>query len=140
MFNLSRYFLTLSFVLVVLAAGVLGPLYRNLSLQQMNELAEARNLAMATVYDNAYRQKLNDLLLASSGLDAAQLRESAGDSGQPGDHKHAEQIQLLAHAPRGTTDGEHERSGQIHRVEEHPGTLQRLPSAAEPPSAKWEPA
>ena len=81
MFNLSRYFLTLSFVLVVLAAGVLGPLYRNLSLQQMNELAEARNLAMATVFDNAYRQKLNDLLLASSGLDAAQLRESAGESG-----------------------------------------------------------
>ena len=39
MFNLSRYFLTLSFVLVVLAAGVLGPLYRHLSLQQMNELA-----------------------------------------------------------------------------------------------------
>lgn len=30
MFNLSRYFLTLSFVLVVLAAGVLGPLYHNL--------------------------------------------------------------------------------------------------------------
>lgn len=81
MFNLPRYFLTLSFVLVVLAAGVLGPLYRNLSLQQMNELAEARNLAMATVFDNAYRQKLNDLLLASSGLDAAQLRQSAGDSG-----------------------------------------------------------
>ena len=81
MFNLSRYFLLLSFVLIVLAAGILGPLYRHLSLQQMNELAEARNLAMATVFENAYGQRLNDLLLASIGHDTEQLRLSASDAG-----------------------------------------------------------
>jgi hypothetical protein len=31
MFNLSRYFSTVSFILIVLAAGVLGPFYRQLS-------------------------------------------------------------------------------------------------------------
>jgi 2-amino-4-hydroxy-6-hydroxymethyldihydropteridine diphosphokinase len=53
MFNLSRYFSTLSFILIVMAAGVLGPLYRLLSVQQMTELAEHRNVAMSQVFETA---------------------------------------------------------------------------------------
>lgn len=71
-FNLSRYFSTLSFVLIVLAAGVLGLLYRHLSLLQMKELAESRNVAMTQVFENSLRQPLDDLsaIAVSRDLDA----------------------------------------------------------------------
>lgn len=76
MFNLSRYFSTVSFILIVLAAGVLGPLYRQLSLQQITELAESRNVAMAQIFENSLRQPLEQLLVASLGRDADYLRGS----------------------------------------------------------------
>ena len=53
MFNLSRYFSILSFILVVLAAGALGPLYREVSMRQMASLASDRNLAIAQVFRNS---------------------------------------------------------------------------------------
>ena len=62
MFNLSRYFSTVSFILVVLAAGVLGPLYQKLSLQQMQALAESRNVAMAQVFQNALQSALASVI------------------------------------------------------------------------------
>lgn len=77
MFNLSRYFSTVSFILIVLAAGVLGPLYRQLSLQQITELAESRNVAMVHIFENSLRQPLEQLLVASLGRDADALRNSA---------------------------------------------------------------
>ncbi|MBL8429697.1 MAG: EAL domain-containing protein [Dechloromonas sp.] len=67
MFNLSRYFSTVSFILIVLAAGVLGPLYQKLSLQQMQDLAEGRNLAMAQVFQNSLRDSLDTLMSDSVG-------------------------------------------------------------------------
>ena len=73
MFNLSRYFSTVSFILIVLAAGVLGPLYRLLSVQQMTELAENRNIAMAQVFENALRDRLSDWLTISAGRDVNYL-------------------------------------------------------------------
>ena len=76
MFNLSRYFSTLSFLLIVLAAGVLGPFYRQLSLQQITELAESRNVAMAQIFENSLREPLEELLVASLGRDAEFLRQS----------------------------------------------------------------
>ncbi|MBS1142750.1 MAG: hypothetical protein H6R14_156 [Proteobacteria bacterium] len=76
MFNLSRYFSTVSFILIVLAAGVLGPLYQKLSLQQMQDLAEGRNLAMAQVFQNSLRSQLDELMGSSVGRDVAFLRES----------------------------------------------------------------
>ena len=76
MFNLSRYFSTVSFILIVLAAGVLGPLYRQLSLQQITELAESRNVAMAQVFENSLHLPLDALMSASIGRDAAFLRQS----------------------------------------------------------------
>jgi diguanylate cyclase (GGDEF)-like protein len=76
MFNLSRYFSTVSFILIVLAAGVLGPFYRQLSLQQITELAESRNVAMAQIFENSLRQPLEQLLVASLGRDGDYLRKS----------------------------------------------------------------
>ncbi|HJV93318.1 MAG TPA: hypothetical protein VJ572_07540, partial [Azonexus sp.] len=70
MFNLSRYFSTVSFILIVLAAGVLGPFYRQLSLKQITELAESRNVAMAQVFENSLRNPLDSLMSASVGRDA----------------------------------------------------------------------
>ena len=80
MFNLSRYFSTVSFILIVLAAGVLGPLYRQLSLHQMQELAEGRNLAMAQVFRNSLREPLDALMSDAVGRDVEFLRQSADSS------------------------------------------------------------
>ncbi|MCL2346597.1 MAG: hypothetical protein FWC58_12200, partial [Desulfobulbus sp.] len=77
MFNLSRYFSTLSFILIVLAAGVFGPLYRQLTQQQIASLAESRNVVMANHFEEALRQPLERLLAASFSRDAESLRRSA---------------------------------------------------------------
>ena len=76
MFNLSRYFSTVSFILIVLAAGVLGPLYQKLSMQQMTDLAESRNAAMAQVFQNSLHEPLESLLSESVGREASSLRQS----------------------------------------------------------------
>ena len=78
MFNLSRYFSTVSFILIVLAAGVLGPLYQKLSLQQMQDLAEGRNLAMAQVFQNSLRDSLDALMSDSVGQNPEFLEGSEG--------------------------------------------------------------
>mgnify|MGYP001020565838 FL=1 len=80
MFNLSRYFSTVSFILIVLAAGVLGPLYRQLSLHQMQELAEGRNVAMAQVFENSLREPLETLMTDAVGRDIEFLRESSNSA------------------------------------------------------------
>ncbi|MBI2278359.1 MAG: EAL domain-containing protein [Dechloromonas sp.] len=77
MFNLARYFSTVSFILIVLAAGVLGPFYRQLSLTQITELAESRNVAMAQVFENSLRNQLDNLMNASVGRDADFLKQFA---------------------------------------------------------------
>ena len=76
MFNLSRYFSTVSFILIVLAAGVLGPLYQKLSLQQLQALAESRNVAMAQVFQNSLQGALASLISDAVGQDARKLRAS----------------------------------------------------------------
>ena len=80
MFNLSRYFSTVSFILIVLAAGLLGPLYRQLSVQQMTELAEHRNVAMAQVFENSLGNQLAGLMSVSlgRGVDFLQSSTEAG--------------------------------------------------------------
>ena len=74
MFNLSRYFSTLSFILIVLAAGLLGPLYRQISLQQMMALAEDRNVAMAQIIENSLGPVLIPLVGSTVGRDADAVR------------------------------------------------------------------
>lgn len=76
MFNLSRYFSTVSFILIVLAAGVLGPLYRQLSLHQMQELAESRNVAMAQILQNSLGGPLEVLMRDAVGRDVEFLTQS----------------------------------------------------------------
>lgn len=76
MFNLSRYFSTVSFILIVLAAGLLGPLYQKLSLQQMQDLAEGRNVAMAQVFQNSLRNSLDALMSDSVGRDVESITQS----------------------------------------------------------------
>ena len=81
MFNLSRYFSTVSFILIVLAAGVLGPFYRQLSLQQITELAESRNMAMAQVFENSLRAPLESLMSVAVGrnVDVARVSSEAAE-------------------------------------------------------------
>ena len=76
MFNLSRYFSTVSFILIVMAAGLLGPLYRLLSVQQMTELAEHRNVTMAGVFARSLNDPLAALMQVSLGRDSDFLRRS----------------------------------------------------------------
>lgn len=75
MFNLSRYFSTVSFVLIAIAAAVLGPLYRELSLRQMQELAETRNVEMAQLLRNSMQEPLGVLLSHPPGRDAGAMRQ-----------------------------------------------------------------
>ncbi|MGB9495602.1 MAG: EAL domain-containing protein [Azonexus sp.] len=79
MFNLSRYFATLSLILIGLAAGLLGMMYREISVRQITTLAEDRNLAMAQVFQNALGPPLAALMAESVGKDGSMLME-AGES------------------------------------------------------------
>ena len=79
MFNLSRYFATLSLILIGLAAGLLGLIYREVSVRQMTMLAEDRNVAMAQVFENALGAPLASLMAASVGKDASMLKEAGID-------------------------------------------------------------
>jgi len=76
MFNLSRYFSTLSLILIGLAAGLLGLMYREMSVRQMTMLAEDRNVAMAQIFENALGAPLAGLMAASVGKDASMLKEA----------------------------------------------------------------
>ncbi|WP_153146518.1 bifunctional diguanylate cyclase/phosphodiesterase [Dechloromonas sp. H13] len=76
MFNLARYFSILSLILIGLAAGLLGLLYREVSVHQMTSLAEDRNVALAQVLKNVLGAPLNGLMAASVGQDASMLQES----------------------------------------------------------------
>ncbi len=76
MFNLSRYFSTLSLILIGLAAGLLGLTYREVSVHQMTVLAEDRNVAMTRVLENTLGNELAALMAASVGRDASMLKES----------------------------------------------------------------
>ncbi len=76
MFNLSRYFSTLTLILIGLAAGLLGTMYREVSVRQMTMLAEDRNVAMARVIENSLGAPLAGLMAASVGIDASMLEAS----------------------------------------------------------------
>ena len=77
MFNLFRYFSTLSLILIGLSAGLLGVAYREVSVRQLTTLAEERNMAMVRVFENAHGEQLASLLASSLGRDADMLLEAA---------------------------------------------------------------
>jgi len=74
MFNLSRYFSTLSLALILVAGGVLGFFYHSLSVAQLVRMAEDRNVAMTQVFRNALWPRYGDFLRAAGGRDPAALR------------------------------------------------------------------
>lgn len=74
MFNLSRYFSILSFILIALAATALGMLYRKLSLQEMHMLAQNGNVAMAEIFRNSLEVPFEALVRDSRGRDGNHLR------------------------------------------------------------------
>jgi len=53
MFNLTRYFSTLSFVLIVMAGGILGSYYRDNAVRQLIVASETQNIAVTTMFRNS---------------------------------------------------------------------------------------
>lgn len=61
-FNLMRYYSIASLVCIVLAAAILGMLYRHLSLNPLTNMDEGRNAALTNAFDNALRPHFSLLL------------------------------------------------------------------------------
>lgn len=76
MFNLSRYFSGLSLGLMVLSGSLLGYFYYELSVQQLQAMAQERNVAMTHVFENMLWARHGGFLATAdtSNLDA--LRQS----------------------------------------------------------------
>ncbi|MBI5923898.1 MAG: EAL domain-containing protein [Betaproteobacteria bacterium] len=74
MFNLSRYFSTLSLVMIVLAGGLLGYFYNRLSVAQLVMMAEDRNVAMTNVFRNTLWPRYGEFLRHVDASDAGRLR------------------------------------------------------------------
>ncbi|MEW6165676.1 MAG: EAL domain-containing protein [Pseudomonadota bacterium] len=79
MFNLTRYFSTLSFILIVLAGGALGSHYRSNALSQLVLDTEERNVAMTRVFANSLWHRFERFVDLSYLRDAETLR--AADEG-----------------------------------------------------------
>ncbi|MDR2186941.1 MAG: EAL domain-containing protein [Azonexus sp.] len=77
MFNLPRYFSTISFILIVLAAGVFGPLYRQVAERQISDMAERHNIEAARHLSGLLQPPLRQSLLAAPGGDGQSPRQSA---------------------------------------------------------------
>ncbi|CAG1004706.1 partial putative signaling protein, partial [Burkholderiales bacterium] len=67
MFNLTRYYSIASLVCIIIAATVLGMVYRHLSVQSLMEMAEDRNAALTHVFSNALGHRLTPLLTMGVG-------------------------------------------------------------------------
>jgi len=76
MFNLSRYFSTLSLALILVAGSVLGYFYHSLSVAQLVRMAEDRNVAMAQVFRNALWPRYGEFLRAVGPRDAEAVRRA----------------------------------------------------------------
>jgi len=78
-FNLSRYFLTLSLIIIVLAGGMLGIYFRHHALSQMVADTHDHNVSMTRVFRNALWQRIAGFVDASYGRDAATLRQTVAE-------------------------------------------------------------
>lgn len=88
MFNLTRYFSTLSFILIVMAGGALGAYYRHNAVSQLVMATEAHNIAMTRVFRNSLWSRFTDIVHRSdppragstgSAEDSAALRRAVVD-------------------------------------------------------------
>jgi diguanylate cyclase (GGDEF)-like protein len=75
-FNLTRYFSTLSFILIVMAGGVLGVHFRESALHQLIADTEQRNAAMTQVFQNSLWVRFNSFVDLSYVRDAETLRRA----------------------------------------------------------------
>jgi len=67
MFNLTRYYSIASLVCIIIAAAVLGMVYRKLSVQSLMRMAEDRNAALTHMFSNALGHRLMPLLTMGIG-------------------------------------------------------------------------
>lgn len=74
LFNLSRYFSSLSFALILVAGGVLGYFSHALSVSQLVHMAEDRNVAMTQVFRNALWPSYGEFLRHEGPRAAESLR------------------------------------------------------------------
>lgn len=81
MFNLTRYFSTLSFVLIGLVGGVMGKYLHEQEIGQLMRMAEDRNKAMAEVFRNAMWRDFADLTLERITPSAEALRQHVTEHG-----------------------------------------------------------
>ncbi len=66
MFNLTRYFSIASLVCIIVAAAILGAVYRQVSVQSLMSMAEDRNAALTNVFGNALWHRFTPLLAAGN--------------------------------------------------------------------------
>ena len=76
MFNLTRYFSTLSFILIVMAGGALGMYFRTSAMQQMVVDTESHNIAMTNVFRNSLWSRFANFVELSYVRDAETLRQA----------------------------------------------------------------
>ncbi|MDQ1342156.1 MAG: hypothetical protein QG571_773, partial [Pseudomonadota bacterium] len=75
-FNLTRYFSTLSFILIVMAGGVLGVHFRESALHQLIVDTEQRNAAMTQVFQNSLWARFSSFVDLSYVRDTETLRRA----------------------------------------------------------------
>ncbi|MRR35157.1 PAS domain S-box protein, partial [bacterium] len=67
MFNLTRHYSMASLVCIIVAAAILGMVYRKLSVESLMRMAEDRNAALTHVFGNALGHRLTPLLTMGVG-------------------------------------------------------------------------
>ena len=80
-FHLTRYFSTLSFVLIVLSGGALDAFLHQQGSAQLNRMAEDRNVAMTQVFRNALWQEFAPLVNNAAGQTPDMLRRQVAERG-----------------------------------------------------------
>jgi len=80
-FHLTRYFSTLSFVLIVLSGGALDTFLHLQGSTQLNRMAEDRNVAMTQVFRNALWQEFAPLVNEAAGQTPDMLRRQVMERG-----------------------------------------------------------
>jgi diguanylate cyclase (GGDEF)-like protein len=80
-FHLTRYFSTLSFVLIVLSGGALDTFLQRQGSAQLNRMAEDRNVAMTQVFRNALWQDFAPLVNNAAGQTPDILRKQVTERG-----------------------------------------------------------
>jgi diguanylate cyclase (GGDEF)-like protein len=78
MFRLLRYFSIASLMSVMLAAAVLGGIYRQVATSHMLELGESSNVTLTQTLANSLWPQLHDFVNAAGRLDAEALRHHPG--------------------------------------------------------------